>query len=131
VLAAGLVAGLGGWIGVGGRGGVGALDMLRTGLNTALPGLVVLGLGALLYGLVPRVAAPLLYGYVLWAFVVEIFGSTVAHARWLARTSVLEHLGPVPATDPDWPVIGVLLALSLVAAGIGVLAFERRDVQLG
>lgn len=131
VLATGLATGLGGWLGVGGRGGVGAVEMLRTGLNTALPGLLLLGFGALLFGLVPRIAAPVLYGYVVWAFVVLIFGSSVAHVRWLTRTSALQQLGPVPATDLDWRAIGVMLAAGLVAAGVGLLAFERRDVRLG
>lgn len=67
----------------------------------------------------------------LWSFVVEIFASSVAHADWLVRTSVLDHLGPVPATGLDWPVIVVLLAGSLVAAGVGLVAFERRDLLLG
>jgi ABC-2 type transport system permease protein len=105
--------------------------MLRAGLNTAVPGLVVLGLGALLFGLVPRWASAVLYAYVVWTFVVEIFGGSVLHVRWLARTSVLDHLGAVPAADLDWPVIGGLLLASLAAAAVGLLAFERRDVLLG
>jgi len=128
VLLTGLATGLGGWAGIAGSGGVGIGDMLGAGLNTALPGLVVVGFGACLFGLAPRLAAPLLYSYVLWSFLVELFGSSVAHIGWLARTSVLDHLGPVPAAGLDWPVIGVLVAASLLATVAGLVAFERRDL---
>jgi polyether ionophore transport system permease protein len=105
VLAAGLAAGVGGWLGVGGTDGVDATMMLRAGFNSAVPGLFVLGLGTMLFGVVPRVAAAALYAVVVWSFLVEIIGSTLSHARWLHDSSVLAHLGPVPATDLHWSAI--------------------------
>jgi ABC-2 type transport system permease protein len=127
VVSAGTAMGLGGWLGVSGRGGVGALDMVQAAVNVAVPGLVVLGLGAGLYGCVPRLAVPLLYAFVLWSFLVEILSGTL-HAHWLVRTSVLDRLGPVPATGLDGAVVAVLLALTGLAAVGGFLAFERRDL---
>ncbi len=127
VACTGLATGVGGSLGVAGRGGVGAPEMLQAALNTAMPGLVVLGLGALLYGLVPRLVVPMLYAFVMWSFLVEIVGSSVLHARWLAHTSVLDPLGPVPASALQWRAIGLLLTFTVLAALGGLAAFERRD----
>jgi ABC-2 type transport system permease protein len=127
VACTGLATGVGGSLGVAGRGGVGAPEMLQAALNTAMQGLVVLGLGALLYGLVPRLVVPMLYAFVMWSFLVEIVGSSVLHARWLAHTSVLDPLGPVPASALQWRAIGLLLTFTVLAALGGLAAFERRD----
>ena len=102
--------------------------MLAAGLNTAVPGLVVLGVGALLYGLAPRLAAPVLYALVLWSFVVETFGTSLTDNRWVLDTSLMTHLGPVPAADLQWPTIALLLAAAALAAVLGAIAFGRRDL---
>lgn len=127
VLGAGLAVALGGWAGVAGQ-GIGARAMLAAGLNTAVPGLVVLGVGALLYGLAPRLAAPVLYALVLWSFVVETFGTSLTDNRWVLDTSLMTHLGPVPAADLQWPTIALLLAAAALAAVLGAIAFGRRDL---
>jgi ABC-2 type transport system permease protein len=127
VVVTGLTTGLGGWLGVGGRGGVGVREMLQAAVNVAVPGLLVLGLGACLYGLVPRLVVPVLYAFVLWSFLVEIVGSNL-HATWLLHTSVLDQLGPVPAAPPDWLTIVVILGISGLAVLAGMAAFERRDL---
>ena len=127
VAMAGMSIGLGGWLGAGGRGGLDALDLLQAAVNVAIPGLVVLGLGAALYGVAPRLAVPLLYGFVLWSFLVEILAGTL-HARWLVHTSVLDLLGPVPATGLDGQAVTGLLVLAAVAALVGFAAFDRRDL---
>jgi len=78
VLACGLAAGAGGWLGIAGRtSAVGFAAMMQAGLNAAVPALFVLGLGTLLYGLAPRLAAPVLYAAILWSLLVEIIGSSI------------------------------------------------------
>ena len=101
--------------------------MVQAGLNVAAPALLVLGVGTLLYGLVPRLAVPILYGLVLWSFVVQLIGSTITTNHWLLDTSVLTHLGPVPATALDWAAVA-WLALGVVTALAGFVAFDRRDL---
>jgi ABC-2 type transport system permease protein len=127
VTAAGTAIGLGGWLGVAGHGGVDALDMAQAAVNVAVPGLVVLGLGVGLYGVAPRIAVPVLHVFVLWSFLVEILSGTV-HIRWLVHTSVLDRLGPVPATGLDGVAVAALLALTGLAAVGGLLALEHRDL---
>ncbi|MFZ2013493.1 MAG: hypothetical protein WAV00_06700 [Nocardioides sp.] len=130
VAVAGLATGLGGWLGVGGRGGLGVDDLLQAGANVAVPGLLVLGLGALLYGLVPRLVVPVLYAFVLFSFLVEIVGSTL-HASWLVHTSVLDLLGPVPAVGAEWLTIAAVAATSALGVLGGLIAFDHRDLLEG
>jgi ABC-2 type transport system permease protein len=106
ILAAGLATGLGGWIGVAGRSGIGFAAMMQASLNIAVPALFILGVGTLLYGLVPRLAAPILYIVILWSFLIEIIGSSITSNHWLLDSAVLTHLGPVPATSLNWTAIG-------------------------
>jgi ABC-2 type transport system permease protein len=129
VLVAGLAAGIGGWIGVAARrSDVSVGSMLQAGFNVAIPALFVLGLGTVLYGLVPRLAAPVLYMLVLWSFLVEIIGSSITSNHWLLDTSVLTHLGPVPAVSLNWTAVGALIGLGLLGAAVGAAAFGRRDL---
>ncbi len=129
VLVAGLVTGIGGWIGVAARhSDVGVGSMLQAGLNVAVPALFVLGVGTMLYGLVPRLAAPILYVLVLWSFLVEIIGSSITSNHWLLDTAVLTHLGPVPAVSLNWTAVAALIGLGLLGAAAGTAAFRRRDL---
>lgn len=129
VLVAALATAVGGWIGMAARHSeVGFSAMLQAGLNTAVPALFVLGLGALLYGLVPRLAVPVLYGLVLWSVLIEIIGSSITSNHWLLDTAVLTHLGPVPAADLNWTAIAVLTGTGAIAAAAGLTAFRRRDL---
>jgi ABC-2 type transport system permease protein len=129
VIHTGLATGVGGWIGVAARGnGVGPAAMLQAGLNVAVPALFVIGVGTLLYGLVPRLTVPVLYALILWSFLIQIIGSTITVNHWLLDTAVLTHLGPVPATSPNWTVIAWLTGLGVLAALAGLAAFNRRDL---
>lgn len=129
VIAAGLAAGIGGWMGVASRSGdIGFGTMLQAGLNVAAPALFVLGVGTLLYGLAPRLSVPILYGLVLWSFLIEIVGSSITSNHWLLDTAVLSHLGPVPATTLDWTSIAWLTGLGVIAVLGGVAALNRRDL---
>lgn len=61
VVAIGLGAAVGGWVGVAGMSsGVGFTAMLQAGLNLIPAAIFILGLGTLLFGLIPRLAAPVL-----------------------------------------------------------------------
>lgn len=129
VIAVGLAASLGGWIGVASRNsGVGFGAMLQAGLNMMPAALFVLGLGTLLFALVPRLAAPLLYVLVLWSFLIEIIGSSITSNHLLLDTALFSHLGPVPAASLNWTAMGVLTGLGVIAALAGLIAFQRRDL---
>ena len=63
----------------------------------------MLGVGALAFGLWPRAAVAVAYGLVVWSFLVETLASVIGSNHWLLDTSLLLHIAPVPAADPNWP----------------------------
>ncbi len=128
VIAAALATGLAAWAGIGGSGGLGLGPMLQAGLNLVPPALLVLGLGTLLLGVAPRLAMPLLYTLVLWSFLIEIVGTSITSSQWLLDTALFTHVGPVPAASLDWPAMGILTGIGLLAALAGLTAFARRDL---
>jgi ABC-2 type transport system permease protein len=132
VIAAALATGLAAWAGIAsGSGGLGLGPMLQAGLNLVPPALLVLGLGTLLLGVAPRLAMPLLYALVLWSFLIEIVGTSIASSQWLLDTALFTHVGPVPAASLDWPAMGMLTGLGLIAALAGCATFARRDLAAG
>jgi hypothetical protein len=44
------------------------------------------------------------------------------HHRWLADTSVLHHINPVPAADLDWKSATWLVGLASATATVGASA---------
>jgi ABC-2 type transport system permease protein len=129
VTAAAMATGLAAWAGIAsGPGGLGLGPMLQAGLNLVPPALLVLGLGTLLVGVAPRLAMPLLYALVLWSFLIEIIGTSITSSQWLLDTALFTHVGPVPAASLDWPAMGILTGLGLIAALAGLATFMRRDL---
>lgn len=109
--------------------GVTAGDLATAGLNTIPAAVFVLGAGTLLHGVVPGVAVPLTYGLVTGSFLLEVVGPSIQLPSWVLGLSVLHHVAPVPAADPDWASGLVLLVVGLGMAACGALALARRDIQ--
>lgn len=57
-------------------------------------------MGILTYGWWPRFATNAVYGLVAWSFMIELIAAIITN-RWLADTSVLHHINPVPDADLD------------------------------
>jgi ABC-2 type transport system permease protein len=130
VLVVSLVFGLATWAGVATQhSGIGLWQMLQAGSNLAPPALCVLGLGTLVYGLWPRLAITVGYGLVAWSFLVQLIGAVVTTNRFLLDTSLLHHVTPAPAADPNWTSAGWLVVLGLMATTVGLAAFQRRDLS--
>jgi len=102
-------------------------QLLKAGLNIAPPALFVLGAGCLTYGARPRLASPVAYALVAWSFLIELL-ATVITSRWLPDTSVLHHIQPVPAAQPDWTTAAWLTGLGILTALTGTALFSRRDL---
>jgi ABC-2 type transport system permease protein len=132
IAVSGLAAGTATWLGAASRHvRVAFPDALGAGLNAAVPGAFVLGIGVLVFGLRPRLGPIAAYGVVAWSFLVDLVGSLVRGARWLRDSSVFTHLALAPAERPDWQTAAVIVLLGLAAAALGVVAFGRRDVEYG
>jgi ABC-2 type transport system permease protein len=128
IIIAGLAAGLSGWAGIASQHtGLSFAEFAKAGLNIIPPALFVLGVGSLAYGAWPRLAAPAAYGLVAWSFLIELL-ATVITSRWLLDTSVLHHIQPVPAAQPDWASAAWLTGLGTLAALAGTGLFSRRDL---
>ncbi len=94
-----------------------------------LPGLFLLGLGALVLGVWPRLTSAVVYGYLAWSFLVEFAGGVVHTSHWLLDTSVFFHMVPAPAASPDWSSMAVITGLGILGAVLGGLLLCRRDQQ--
>jgi ABC-2 type transport system permease protein len=128
-VAAGVLAGVAAWIGaVSQHAEVGFGELVSAGLNVVPPAVFVLGIGALAFGLWPRASIAVAYGLVVWSFIVETISAAVDSNHWLRDTSPFLHIAPVPAADPNWTAAAWLVGLGLLAAGLGVAAFGRRDL---
>ena len=128
IIIAGLAAGLSGWASIAGQHtGLGFAELAKAGLNIIPPALFVLGVGSFAYGIWPRLAAPAAYGLVAWSFLIELLATVITN-RWLLDTSVLHHIQPVPAAQPDWTSAAWLTGLGTLAALTGTGLFSRRDL---
>ena len=124
-----VISGLAGWIGAASQhSGVSFPDLIQAGVNLAPPALFVLGTGALVYGLWPRLGPAFTSALVTWSFRVEFVASVVKSNHFLLDTSVIAHIRPVPAANPDWTAAAWLTGLGLAAAAAALVAFTRRDL---
>jgi ABC-2 type transport system permease protein len=110
---------------------VGRVRWLGTRVLTAAVAVVViaLGVGTGLFGLVPRLTAPLTYGLVVGSYLLDFVGGFLELPEWVLDLSPFRHLAAVPAAGMDVGPALVMLAVGLLAAAAGVLAFRRRDLQ--
>lgn len=129
VVSVSVLAGLFTWVGVVLQGGgAGLASLVAAGVNLAPASVFVLGVGALAFGLWPRGAPLFAYAVVGWSFLVQFLATVVKTNRVLLDTSVLAHLRPAPAAQPDWVAAAWLVVLGVLAAGGGAAAFQRRDL---
>jgi ABC-2 type transport system permease protein len=130
LVTAGIVAGVGAWAGAASQhSGIRFGSLVTAGLNTVPPGLLLLGLGALVLGAWPRRTSAAVYGYLAWSFLVEFAGGVIHTSHWLLDTSVFFHMVPAPATSPDWPSAAVITGLGILGAVLGGILLRRRDQQ--
>ena len=130
LVGAGLVAGVGTWLGTASqRSGVGLSTTLTAGLNVVAPAVCVLGLGALALGAWPRASGAVVYTVLGWSLLVEVLGGAGDAAHRLLDTSVFHFMASAPAVPPDWRADGVLVAVGVAAAVVGGAVFVRRDLR--
>jgi ABC-2 type transport system permease protein len=129
LVVSGALAGICAWIGAASQhSGVQFGSLVAAGLNVVPPALFLLGLGTLVHGVWPRLTSVVVYGYVAWSFLIELIGAIIHASHWLLDTSVFFHMVPAPAANPNWSSGAVIAAIGVVAALVGVVFFNRRDV---
>jgi ABC-2 type transport system permease protein len=130
LLAAGVLAGVFAWLGAASQhAGVGFATMLEAGLNLVPPAISILGIGTLAFGVWPRVTPIVVYVLLGWSLLAVVIGGIGAISHWILDTSVFHQMASAPAVPPHWEANGVMVAIGVVSALIGGIAFNRRDLQ--
>jgi ABC-2 type transport system permease protein len=128
-VAAGLLTGIGAWLGAAAEGsGMAFTSLLVAGANVAPPALCLLGIGFLAMGVRPSWTTFAVYGVLGWSLLVELIGGFGSSSRWLLDLSLFHQMAAAPAASPNWGTSAVLMAIGAVCAIVGLLAFGRRDL---
>ena len=130
LLASGVVAGVFAWLGAASQhAGVGFTTLVEAGVNLVPPAILIMGVSALALGAWPRATSVVAYVLLAWSLLVVIIGDIGATSHWVLDTSVFHQMASAPAVSPHWEANGVMTAIGAVSALIGVIAFNRRDLQ--
>jgi ABC-2 type transport system permease protein len=86
------------------------------------------GLAVFSFGLFPRLTVAIPVTVTVVGYVVTLLGPALSWPAWVLNLSPFTHLAWVPAVP--WAATSgiVMTCLGLVLLGIGLLAFNRRDV---
>jgi len=126
----GVLAGVLAWCGAASQhAGVSFTTLLGAGVNIVPPAIAISGVGVLVFGLWPRLTSIAVYGLVGWSLLIVVVGGIGAVNHWLLDTSVFHHMASAPAIPPDWKKNCVMIAIGVVGALAGDVAFTRRDIQ--
>lgn len=129
IVGAALLAGLGTWIGATSQGvDVSVQTMLGAGLNIAPLALVTCGIGLVAFVVAPRWAATTVYVVVLWSLFVDLVGSLISGAAWLARLSLFRYLALVPAAQVSMATQLILLVIAGCLMALASWLFVRGDL---
>ncbi len=83
---------------------------------------------AVIAGFWPRATSAVTYGVLAWSLLIELAGGFFTANHWLLDTSVFHHMAAAPAVNPNWASAAILVAVGAVAAVLGGVAFQRRDL---
>lgn len=104
-------------------------DALLGAVNVVPVAWLTLGVGVAILGLAPRATAAATYGLVVAAFLLDFVGPFLELPERVLDASPLRHVAAAPGADVDVTAALVMLAVGIVAAMVGVLAFARRDLK--
>lgn len=102
--------------------------LLGAGANALPSALLFLGLAALIYAVIPRAGAAVSYGVITVAFLWQLFGALLGAPRWLVDVTPFAHVALVPNEPFRTGAAVVMVALGVVAAGVALAVFRRRDL---
>ncbi|OLZ48121.1 polyketide antibiotic transporter [Amycolatopsis keratiniphila] len=97
--------------------------------NVAPVALLALGTAALALGWAPRAVAALGALPVAGGFLLTVILQSTQGPAWLTYLSPYTYLASVPGTPPDWGATTSLLLVSGALIVLGVLGYQRRDLN--
>jgi ABC-2 type transport system permease protein len=125
----GLGVGVFTWLGgASGRAGLPFATIVNAGLNVVPPALFVLGTGIFVVGIWPRATSVAVYTVISWSVLATVIGGFGDNNHWLLDTSLFHQMAAAPASAPNWASSGIMVAIGALAAIIGGLAFQHRDL---
>jgi ABC-2 type transport system permease protein len=89
---------------------------------------VFFGLAIMLFGLYPSLAVPVGAGGAIVAYVLTLVGPALEWPSGVLDVSPFSHLTKAPAAPVAWAPVIVMMALGVVAAGIGFFTYRHRDL---
>lgn len=101
---------------------------LSSTLNQIPVALLFVGVATLVLGVAPRLTLVLPAALVGAGYVVELIGPALEWPSWVMNLSPFHHLALVPAESFLVIPALALVSLAVLAAAIGVVAFDRRDL---
>jgi ABC-2 type transport system permease protein len=108
-----------------------APDTIRALVNTLPVVLLIGGVAVLTFGLLPRLTVAVPVSLSMIGLVLYMLGPALQWPQWVLNLSPFTHLALVPAEPWAW-VAGLVMALiGVVLCGLGLLAFQRRDLATG
>ena len=127
LVVAGLAAGLGYGLSVGGAGGETA-RMLGAGLAQLPAALVIIGIAALAAGAVPDACVALGWIAVGLAVLLNIFGQALQLSHWVLDISPFTHAPRLPGGAVGAESLAWLCVIGTGLCALGLAALRRRDV---
>jgi ABC-2 type transport system permease protein len=129
LLAGGLGIGVFTWLGAASsHAGLPFASLVDAGLNVVPPALFVVGSGIFVSGIWPRATSVAVYTVITWSVLASVIGAFGDNNHWLLDTSLFHQMAAAPASAPNWAGSGIMVAIGAVAAAIGGLAFQHRDL---
>jgi ABC-2 type transport system permease protein len=129
---AAVLGGIGFWAGAARQhAGLSLHELMLAGINSAAPGMLLLGIGLLVLGFAPRFTSIACWAVLAWAFLVDMLGSAIKLNHWIMDTSLLQHVALAPAVSTNWRIVATYLALGCLATAAGGWRLARRDLQNG
>jgi ABC-2 type transport system permease protein len=124
---AGLAAGLGYGLSVGGAGGETA-RMLGAAIAQLPAALVIVGVAALATGALPDACVAISWAAVGLAVLLNIFGAALQLSHWVLDVSPFTHAPRLPGGAVNADALAWLGAIGIALCALGLRALRRRDV---
>lgn len=126
----GVLAGVATWGGAVSDGAhVGFSALLESGLNVAVPAVLLLGVGMFAIAIIPRFVSTVTYGLLALFFLIEILGSAVNLNHLVLDLSAFHQMAASPAAPINWTANAVMVVVALSLTCIGLAVFQRRDLK--